>query len=275
MFELSLLILAVQTAAPEPAPAERAAPPITVNGLPERVGDRRVEQPYTEGEHVTLGSRIPRRRDERQFRTVATDTGLAGLLQGHQLNFDGTGGATPRFSGRVVTECVTDHPQVPERTACMLFRARQAIGRQEPQAAAQAIAPLLSARTLSGIERYYVGAINLELADATNDAVRREAAITMMVESGRMPTADRPNAMRILAQLAARRGDNGAAVARLERLVAEMPDEPRNHADLAWLYARSGRDAEAVGRMNRAVQLARSTGASVPQTWIDFLRAEP
>jgi hypothetical protein len=274
VLELSLLLLAAQTAAPEPAPPPPAAP-IVVNGLPERVGGRRVEQPYSEGQHVMLGSRVPRSRDSRQFRTVASDTGLAGLIAGHQLNFDGTGGESPRFAGRPVTECVAGHPQVPERTACILFRVRQAIGRQELDAAAEAIVPLLRSRTLSGIERYYVATVNLELADAAGDPVRREAAVAMMVESGRLPASDRPTAMRMLAQLAARRGDNAAALARIERLVAEMPGEPRNHADLAWLYSRTGRDTEAVGSMTRAVELARRTGAAVPQTWIDFLRADP
>lgn len=277
MLSLSLFLLAAQASAPAAAPAEppRSGEPIIVNGLPQRVGDRRVEAPYTETDHVTLGSRIARRSDGRRFRTVATETGLAGLLAGNQLNFDGTGGATPRMANRQVTECVADHPQVTERTACILFRARQAIGRQDHEAAAAAIAPMLRARTLSGIERYYVANINLELAEATDDDARREAAVAMMVASGRMPTADRPNAMRILAQLATRRGDNGAAIARLERLVAELPDEPRNHADLAWLYSRSGRDAEALPRMMHAVELARRTGGTVPQAWIDFLNAEP
>jgi hypothetical protein len=273
---LSLLLLAMQ-AAPAPAPAQDAATrnPIVVNGIPQRVGGRRVEQPYTEGEHVMLGSRVPRRRDARGFRTVATDSGLAGLMQGHLQGFDGTGGSAPRMANRPVIECVAGHPQVLERNACILFRVRQAIGRQDHGGAAAAIAPLLRSRTLSGIERYYVASINLELAEAMDDDERREAAVALMVESGRMPAADRPNAMRILARLAARRGDNEAALARLERLVAELPDEPRNHADLAWLLSRSGRDVEAVPRMMHALELARRTGGTVPQAWTDFLNADP
>ena len=275
MLDLSLILISLQASAPAAAPAEPERAPIVVDGLPGRVGDRAVEQPYTEGEHVGLGSRIPRRRDERRFRTVATETGLAGLLQGNALNFDGTGGETARMANRPVTECVAGHPQVSERTACLLFRVRQAISRQEHDAAAALIVPLLTNRTLSGIERYYVSVINLELAEATEDDARREAAIAMMVESGRMPAADRPNALRILARLAARRGDNQGAIARLERLVADMPDEPRNHADLAWLYARGGRASDARPRMMQAVALARSSGADVPQAWLDFVAGAP
>jgi tetratricopeptide (TPR) repeat protein len=274
---LSLIFLAAQSAVPLSAqPSDTAvSEPIIVNGLPERVGDRRVEQPYTQGEHVTFGSRIPRRRDERRFRTVATDTGLAGLIQGNQSNFDGTGGAAPRMAGRPVIECVARDPQVQERTACILFRVRQAVGREDHAAAAALIAPLLRMRDLSATERYYVGTFNLELALAAGDDARREAAVAMMVESNRMPAADRANAMRIVAQLAARRGDHRTAIASLERLVAAMPDEPRNHADLAWLYARSGRDADAVPRMTQAVRLATDSGAAVPQAWIDFVNADP
>lgn len=275
MLDLSLLLLLAQSPAPAPQAETRSQPPIVVTGMPERVDDRAVEQPYSETERVPLGSRIARRVDARPFNTVASETGLAGLTPGPENNFDATGAATPRFAGRPVIECRAGHRQVTERTACILFRVRRAIERQEYQVAAAAIEPLLANRSLSGIDRYYVASFNLQLAEATDDDVRREAALTAMVENGRMPAADRTTAIRILAQMAARRGDNAAAAARLERLVAEMPDEPRNHADLAWLYARSGREAEALPRMAQAVDLARRSGTPVPQAWIDFLNADP
>jgi tetratricopeptide (TPR) repeat protein len=279
MIELSLLLLLAQSGQAAPAAPAPAQPPIVVTGeREERVDGERVEEPYTETERVPLGSRIPRRRDARPYSTVASESGLAGMISGPGINYDatgGSGGTALRVRNRVVRECVAGDRQVSERTACILYRVRQSIDGQDYAAAAALLEPLLASGTLSGIDRYYAASFSYQLAQATDDDARRESALTAMLESGRMPAADRPNATRMLARLAVERGDNATAIARLERLVAERPDEPRNHADLAWLYARSGRDGEALPRMTMAVQLARRAGAEVPQAWIDFLDADP
>ena len=269
MILAALLASAQEPQRTEPAPEE----PIVVTGG--RPGENRPEPPYPETERTPVGSRITRRNERRTFRTVASDQGLAGLISAPGLDFDGAGGATPRFRNRVVTECVAGNSQVSERTACALFRVRQAIERQNYAAAAETLEPLLRSGTLSGIDRYYVASFNYQLAQATDDDSRREAALTAMIESGRMPPADRTTAIRMLARLAAERGDSASAIARLERLVADNPAEPRNHADLAWLYVRAGRDGEAVPRMQTAVRLARESGQPVPPAWLAFLTADP
>ena len=279
MIELALFLLLAQPPERGEQPAAAAQGPIVVSGeREERRNGERIEEPYTETERVPLGSRIPRRRDARPFSTVTSESGLAGMISGPGINYDATGGSggTPlRVRNRVVRECVAGDRQVSERTACILYRVSQAIEAQDHAGAAALLEPLLRSGTLSSVDRYYAASFSYRLAQATDDDSRRESALTAMVESGRMPAADRPNAIRMLARLAAQRGDNGAAIARIERLVAEMPEEPRNHADLAWLYARSGRDSEALPRMATAVQLARRTGAPVPQAWLDFLDADP
>lgn len=273
MIELSLLLLLIVQTDPPAEPAEPG--PIVVTGERERQDGEAIEEPYPEVERVPVGSRIARRQEQRPFRTIATESGVAGLISAPGLDFDASGGHLGRVRNRVVRECVADHSQVSERTACVLFRVRQALERRDHEAAVAALEPLLRAQTLSAIDRFYAASFSYQLAQATDDDARRESALTMMLESGRMPAADRPNAMRMLARLAAQRGDDGAAIARIERLVAEMPDEPRNHADLAWLYARSGRDAEALPRMQTAVRLARESGVEVPENWIRFIAGDP
>lgn len=282
MVDLWMLLLS-QAAAPAAATQQSPAPqaPIVVTGereQEERINGERVEDPYSEVERVPLGSRIPRRREARPFSTVTSESGLAGLISGPGINYDATGGSggTPlRVRNRAVRECRAGHPQVSERTACILFRVRQNIDRGDHAAAAALIQPLLETRTLSGIDRYYVASFNYQLADAMDDNARRESALTTMIESGRMSQQDRANALRMVARLAALRGDTTGAIARLERLIADNPADPRNHADLAWLYVRAGRDGEAVPRMQTAVQLARRSGQQVPAAWLAFLSAEP
>lgn len=276
---VSLLAATAHAAQPASTATQPASGPIVVTG--ERVppggspNTSHVEDPYPETERVPLGSRIPRRSERRPFNTIATDSGVAGLIAAPGLNFDAAGGAFQNVRNRRVTQCVARNAQVSEATACALFRVRRHIEAGELNQAAALLDPLLARRTLSAIDRFYVASYSYQLGEAANDNARRESALTAMIESGRMAPADRNAAMRVLARLSAQRGDDGTAIARLERLIAEMPDDPRNHADLAWLYARTGRDREALPRMARAVELARQSGRAVPQAWLDFLNADP
>ena len=279
LLELSTLLLATGGAAQQPAArTPTQTEPIVVTG--ERAPDPRepVEEPYSETERVPLGSRIPRRRDRRPFNTIASETGLPGLIPGPGINYDatgGSGGTALRVRNRQVRECVADDERVSEATACILYRVRQHIERREFAEAAAKIDELLARRTLPGIERYYAASYSYRLAQAADDDARRESALATMLASERMPAADRPGAIRMLALLAARRGDEAAAITRLEQLVALAPEEPRNHADLAWILARAGRDGDALPRMQTAVRLAREAGAEVPQTWLQFTAGEP
>jgi hypothetical protein len=281
MIAISTFLLGMSAPLQEPPaaapPARRGDEPIVVDG--ERIDPREpVEEPYSETERVPLGSRIPRRVDRRPYNTVASDSGLAGMISGPGINYDATGGSggTPlRVRNRQVRECRAANERVSEATACILFRVQQHIDRREFAEAGAKIDELLGRRTLPGVERYYAATYSYRLAQAADDDARRESALTTMLAGDRMPAADRPGALRTLALLAARRGDDAAAAARLEQAIALAPQDPRNHADLAWIYARLGRDSDALPRMRTAVQLARQTGADVPQTWLEFLAGDP
>lgn len=264
--------LAVQPAPPAPA-EEPDSPPIVVTG--ER--DPRnplggIEQPYSETERVPLGSRIARRVERRPFQSVASESGLAGMVgNSGDGNWDGTGGSGHGVRMRRVTECVAERREVSEAVACMLHRVKTGIEMGDHAAAAAALAPLLERSTLSAWERYYVGYYAFELGEAMQDDVRRGAALSLMLASSEMPETERPQALRALASIALRGGDDQTAIVRLEALAESVPGDARTRANLAALYARNGRDDRARMRMAEAVAIVRRSGGTPPAEWTAFL----
>ncbi len=190
----------------EPAAVPSAEPPnspIVVTGTrPERDPRGGVEQPYPETDRVLLGSRIARRVERRPFRSVATESGLAGMIgnSGHG-SWDGTGSSNHAVRTRLVTECVADHEQVSEAVACMLFRVKRNTEAGDFDSARQALVPLLERRHMTSWERYYVGHYAYRLAEATADDAGRAQALQMMLESGRLPEDQGVRARRVLASL--------------------------------------------------------------------------
>lgn len=277
MLSLTLLLSAgaVGLQQPPPAPAaESDSPPIVVTG--ER--DPRnplggIEQPYSETERVPLGSRIARRVERRPFRSVATESGLAGMLgNSGDGNWDGTGGSGHGVRSRRVIECVAEREEVSEAVACMLHRVKAGIETGDHAAAAAALEPLLERRMLTAWERYYIGYYAFELGEAMQDDERRGAALSLMVASSEMPDAERPPALRTLAAIALRGGDDHSAILRLEAVAGIVADDARTRANLAALYARNGREDQARLRMTEAVDILRRAGATPPEEWTAFLR---
>ena len=275
---MPLLILFAASLASQAQPAAPAQPAesqegqrITVTGDRPEGGPREaVEQPYSETERVTLGSRIARRHRERPFENVASETGVAGLLSGDELDFDGLGGAGARFRNRRVVECRALHQQVSQEVACILFRAKQQTDAGDFAAARAALTPLLARRGLTAWERYYGGYFAYQLADAAQDDAAREQALHVMLATGRMEPVDRGRAVRALTRIALRSPDDATAIARFERLI-QAQAEADALADLAALYARIGRMEQARARMAEAVALARQTGRIPPAGWTNFL----
>lgn len=254
-----------------PERPEEGDPIVVTGSRPDRDPRGVAEEPYPETERVPLGSRIARRVERRPFRTVATETGLAGMVgNSGDGNWDGTGGSGHGVRGRRVTECVPDHEQVSEAVACALFRVKRNTDVGEFELAAQSLQPLLARRGMTDWEHYYVGYFAYRLADALDDDERRDRALQMMLASGRMSADDRLNALRMLAAIALEEGDDPAAIERLEQLVEADPDA-RTLVNLAVLYARYGRNDQARLRMTEAVTLARQAGDTPPEEWSAFL----
>lgn len=233
----------------------------------------KIEEPYPEVERVPLGSRIPRQVARRPFRSVATESGLAGIV-GHSGdgNWDGTGGSGHGVRTRLVIECTAGHAQVSEEVACILFRVGEATEAGNHAAAAEALAPLLERRHLTDWERYYVGHFAYALALDMDDAEGRERALGIMLASGRMEPEEQVSAMRTLVAMALRTGDDQAAISRLTQLTARDAD-PFHFANLAGLLARNGQLFEARRYMSEAVALQRARGEAPPAAWTDFLAA--
>jgi len=271
MFSAAFLALQAEPAEPaQPAENPEGQRVIVTGDRPEHDTRGAIEQPYSETERVTLGSRVARRHRERPFENVASETGVAGLLTAPGLDFDGAGGDVPRYRNRRVVECRALHEQVSQEVACILLRAKQHTDAGDFAAARGALTPLLARHGLTAWERYYAGFYAYGLADAERDDAGREQALHLMLATGRMEEADRQRAVGALTRIALRSADDATAIARFERLVQAQADAD-NLADLAALYARTGRLDQARTRMAEAVALKRRAGETPPAGWTAFL----
>ena len=207
---------------------------------------------------------------QRPFRSIATESGVAGVLQGADSHWDGTGGSSLNMRMRRITECVPEHDQVREEIACILFRVRKSLEVSDFAAAAERLAPLLERRHVYSWERYYIGFYAYRLAEATGDLAARETALQLMLASGRMEEAQRRDALRALAGMALTSGRDEIAIARFEQL-AEAGADARSLANLAALYARAGRMDQARLRMSQAVAQVRQQGQTPAEEWTTFL----
>ena len=202
---LAYSAMLVSYQAPGAALQQQDEEDIVVTGSrPQGSGRDRVEEPYPERMRAPIGSRIARRIEQRPFRTVATETGLAGLVGVAGGGMDGTGGSSHAIRSRAVTECVAADQQVSEAVACILFRVDRHTQAGEYAPAAEALAPLLARRHLTAAERYYVGHYAYALAEATADHSGRARALAIMLQSGRLPADQRGRAERVLASLTSR-----------------------------------------------------------------------
>ena len=274
---LSLFLAAsVQTtqAPPPETEKEAASDQVTVTGQRPHPDEEKAEEPYSTTRRIPLGSRIPRKPGRRVFHTVASNTGLAGLIAAKENDFDATGGAVLNSRNRLIKVCKADREEVSEETACALVEARRSMEAGDFESASSALAPLLASGGLSSFDRYYTGYYAYLLAQKMGDEAGRETALTMMLASGRMPESDRPAALKTLVAMAFKRGDDAAAIARLEKLVEAVPEDAQSQANLATLYANRGDHEKARTHMATAVALLERSGATPPNGWRQYLQEQ-
>lgn len=268
-----VLLLATALAQPEQSARrekEEAGQDLVVTGQRPDPRETTAEEPWETTPRVMLGSRIARKPGGRRvFNTVATESGLAGLLAGNQQNFDATGGSAPAFSKRHVKTCKAQKGELDEVAACALLGARRKMDAGEYTAASALLTPLLQSER--GWERYHAGHLAYLLAERSADEAGRERALTAMLQSGKMAAADRAAAMKTLVAMALRRGDEAAAITRLESLVHAAPEDARSLANLAALHAGRGDHERARPLMLSAVAVIRSKGGNPPPSWTDYL----
>lgn len=232
------------------------------------------EEPYETTPRVMLGSRIPRKPGGRRvFNTVATESGLAGLMPGVGTNFDATGGAAPTFRKRHVKSCKVKGEPVDEVTACALLDARKKMNAGDFAAATAILTPLLA--STRGPESHHAAHLAYQLAERSGDEAGRERALERLLRSGRIADPDQAAARKTLVAMALRRGDEASAIARLGELVADSPDDARSQANLAALYAKRGLHDQARVHMAAAVSAAERSGVTPQPAWITYLRSEP
>lgn len=273
----SLALPLTAAALQSPPSSAQTSEPIIVTGArtDEHEAQRKVEKPYSITPRVVTGSRIPHTTGRRLFNTVASDTGLAGLIADKNNNFDAAGGSVPRQRDRRIIECRADREEVSEETACALFDIAKALDDGDHVTAAAKLDELKEDRSLHSFDRYYVAFYQYKVAEARADERGREDALKAMLASGRMPWEERLTAQRTLVAMALKRGDNSGAIAALEKLTEAQPDDARSQANLAALYDRSGFKEKARQRMTVAVAVAGQSGAAVPRDWIDYLQSTP
>lgn len=277
---IATLALSLLVAVAEPPASPQAGKPaeeeeLTVTGKRPDPREDKAEEPYSTTPRVMLGSRIPRKPGRRMFNTVATDTGLAGLIPGPENNFDATGGMAPAFKDRHVKVCKADREQVTEETACAILEARKKMEKGDHEAASKALAPVLASGSISRLDRYYANHYAYLLAERAGDEPGRERALKGMLTSGRMPEVDRPAALKTLVAMALRRGDQTTAIAQLEALVEAAPEDARSLANLAALHAGRGDHARARPLMTAAVAAKQVRGEAPPPSWTDYLETAP
>lgn len=271
-FGLIMLLAAQETPAADLSEAERQK--IIVTGERNKKAHL-AEEPYPMVEREVLGSRIKRKMD-RQFRTVATNTGLAGLISGGGSNtsLDGSGGSPLRFRNKLIKECKSGDERLTERTACELWLAEKAINESEFAAAKLLLDKLLRNPQLSRVDRYHTASYSYQLAERTDDDPGKQAALKMMFETGQMPDAERQTALKTMVRLSLKKGDQDSAIASLEELLAMKPDDERSNANLATLYAWKGEHQKALPRMQTAVSLIEQKGETPPKSWTDYLSGQ-
>lgn len=259
---LALAAAPAETQAASPASSAEAAPspadPIVVTGTPVEKERRPV-----------LGSRVPREReaDPRGFvPQIASDTGFAGLTPGSGM--DPFAGGENKVK---VKSCKGSDRRMTAVALCVLALAQKRIVEGDLTAARSAIDRVLGNPNSSPADKFFAHRFSFQIASLENDDRDRSDALLGMLETGLLSAEDRVLARKTLASMALARGDQAAAIAQLERLVAEAPGEARAQANLAVLYAKSGLHDRARPHLQEAARLTAASGQSVPKSWIDYL----
>jgi tetratricopeptide (TPR) repeat protein len=269
----AFLLLTAQDA-PGAKPVNPDHPEIVVEGQREDERKGRIaEDPYPMVEREMLGSRI-KRKTERGFRTVATNTGLAGVQTygSSSGGVDATGGMTMNRRNRVIRECKSSFDKLSETTACELWLAEKAMSEGRLDDADKTIGKLMDMRHMSTVDRYHVAQYAYLLAEQQDDDGAKEKALDTLFATGMMADDEKLKALKTMARLKLKRQDQPGAIAALEQLLAATPDDASSQANLATLYAWEGQHDKALPRMQTAVSLVEQKGNTPPKSWTDYLR---
>lgn len=234
--------------------------------------DRYAETPFSDTDRVPLNSRIARKPDQRDFKTMATSQGLAGLIgSGLGANFDATGGQGLSRRTKKVEVCQASSKLVHEDIACGLTKAKAALEAGDFASARTGLDTLAAYGTLNDTERYFVETHRYMLGEASHDEALKYEALAAMIDSGAMPAAEQVDGYRALAAMALKRSDDAGAIRYLDRLAGLGGARDQDLASLAILLDRGQQRSAAKARMRQAIALRRNRGADVPAAWTAFV----
>lgn len=265
--EMFLPLMLAQSAG-QPAEAVQPAPeqvenrdyasepiPIVVTG----------ETDTTTSELVIVGSRIPRKplHPRGQF---ATNTALHGLTPGSGMDPMGAYTRTLQWS-----ECRASDPIISEKAACLLVAAQKDFTDGDRDGGIAVLRSLALSESFSAGEQLEAIKRLYAEGERSADDTLRVYALELMLENTAFPRDNRAAALRTVAAIALRDGDEVAAIAAFAKLDSEGKARAQELANLAVLQRRSGDDA-AKRTMERAIAMRLSNGLEIPPGWEDFTR---
>ncbi|MDA7787983.1 hypothetical protein N8940_01985 [Sphingomonadaceae bacterium] len=216
---------------------------------------------------VLAGSRIAR-RPVFVDGPVATSTGTRGLVPQSGMDQAGT-----YVTKRTKRDCVSQDADMSFAAACLMADAQEAYAAGELADASERYAVISGAAQFAPAERLEAARWQYRIAQESDDAVAREAALLTMVATGAMDEAKEKSARRGLVAMALKRGDRAGALQRLIALDEAGMAEARSLANLAILSREAG-SGHASETMARAIALTEAAGSPAPQSWQDFTKAE-
>jgi tetratricopeptide (TPR) repeat protein len=137
-------------------------------------------------------------------------------------------------------------------------------------AAARAALPAAVAGVTSPGGRYAVGRFQLEIGLGTGNVAMQAQGLDNLIASGQVPAADLPIIYRNQAVLANNAGNKSKAEVAFAKVVELSPTDPEALISLAQIKNDLRKPNEAVALIVRAIDMKRSTGMTVDETWYKY-----
>jgi tetratricopeptide (TPR) repeat protein len=137
-------------------------------------------------------------------------------------------------------------------------------------ATAQAGLPAAVAAAQSPDARYAVGRFQLEIGLGVNNVAMQSQGLDNLIASGQVPATDLPVIYRNQGVLANNAGEKAKAEAAFARVVELSPNDPEALINLAQVKTDLKKPREAVQLISRAIEMKRSAGQPVDESWYKY-----
>ncbi|HEX8443799.1 MAG TPA: hypothetical protein VF631_09140 [Allosphingosinicella sp.] len=133
--------------------------------------------------------------------------------------------------------------------------------------AASAALPAAQAVASSDYARYLVANQMFAIAAGRNDAALQSAAVEALIASGNVPATELPALYRARASFVQRSSDARRQEAGLTQHLERTPNDLEALAALSEMKEVLRKPAEALRLLDRAIEIRRTSGQPVPETW--------